>query len=376
MFSKKQHKTAISSSEAAGAIKQKDYFQLAAELLDISSTLYGRVDNEDKTVSISNQVMCLIASTGCRLDMDSCDVRKTFNKQEIIASDKSNDEFHEAGSDSGRLSSCFDKSDSSLTPFKASPKRSDELLKTIKQLEYAESLVRLLIGFADESQVDSYKMILIVFLISAHLRLHDEDLPEHKLDEFMQTRAKDFFILDAKELRRCATIAKAEFHLDVARTFLNMAHQVCVRVEPRDYALLGQIFHEIIENSASRCHALETIQQFEQLVKSNTAFSIDDIDSVAKLSYNYGVTLLELDQIDMAEKFMSMSLSLSKFASDSFKANLEVMQSSYAFVLEQKAQARGSASSKAVGMDLMHETPHKMNYEKEKEVAITLASFV
>jgi len=374
LFSKKQPKINSGSTSAeltAATIKQRDYHLLASEMLEISSQLYGNVENEVKAISISNQVMGLIASCGCRLDMDSSDSRGTGIKHDTIISNKRN-EFYvaDSSSDSVGLSSCFDKSESNTTPKQSSPKRSNELLKTIELLEFAESLVRSLIGFADDSYIDNYKTILLVFLISAHMRLQDDA----KLQEFMKKRERDFFNLSAHQLRLCAAIAKAEFLSDISRTFLNFANQVCVRNEPRDYALMGQIFSEIIENSASRSHALENIQEFEQLVKQNAQFSQDDIDGIAKLAYNYGVTLLELDQIDIAEKFLSMSLSLSNFASESFKANLSNMSNSYAFVLEKKAAA---VAAKAKGMDLLEETPRKLTFgEKEKDVALTLASLV
>ena len=373
LFSKKQSKGLNSGSTSAeltaATIKQRDYHLLASEMLEISSQLYGSVENEVKAISISNQVMGLIASCGCRLDMDNSDSRGTGIKHDTIISNKRN-EFYVADSSSDSMSSCFDKSESSTTPKQSSPKRSNELLKTIELLEFAESLVRSLVGFADDSYIDNYKTILLVFLISAHLRLQDDA----KLQEFMKKRERDFFNLSAHQLRLCAAMAKAEFLSDISRTFLNYANQCCVRNEPRDYALMGQIFNEIIENSASRSHALENIQEFEQLVKQHAPFSVDDIDGIAKLAYNYGVTLLELDQIDIAEKFLSMSLSLSNFASESFKSNLSNMSSSYAFVLQKKAAA---VAAKGKGMDLLDETPRKLNFgEKEKEVALTLASLV
>ena len=372
LFSKKQSKLNSGGTSAeltAATIKQRDYHRLASEMLEISSQLYGSVENEVKAISISNQVMGLIASCGCRLDMDSSDSRGTGIKHDTIISNKRK-EFYVADSSSDSMSSGFDKSESYTTPKQSSPKRSNQLLKTIELLEFAESLVRSLVGFADDSYIDNYKTILLVFLISAHLRLKDDA----KLQEFMKKRERDFFNLSAHQLRLCAAMAKTEFLSDISRTFLNYANQVCVRNEPRDYALMGQIFNEIIENSASRSHALENIQEFEQLVKQHAPFSVDDIDGIAKLAYNYGVTLLELDQIDIAEKFLSMSLSLSNFASESFKSNLSNMSSSYAFVLQKKAAA---VAAKGKGMDLLDETPRKLNFgEKEKEIALTLASLV
>ena len=379
LLSNKQVKDTTSSIGSKDTITEGTYLGIAADLLLISSQLYSHIDNDVKAISISNQVMGLILSCGSLMDMDVITVKNIINKKETNNLHESNEIDEAFSSDSMRLSSCFDKSDSSLASMKSSPtKRSDELLKTAESLEFAESLVRSLVGFADNSCIDNYKTIIFLYMISSYCRLQN-DL---KLQEFIKNREREFFNLSAQQLRTCATIAKKEYLFDSSRTFLNFAIQVCVRNEPRDYDLMGQVFVEVIESSPSRSHALENIQEFEQLTKSGAAFNIDEIESVARLSFNNGITLMELDQNDIAEKFISSALSLSNYASESFKSNLDNMQSSYTTVLQQKAsaiEAKGRSNSKAGGMvDLMHDTSsYQMHYgDKEKEVALTLASLV
>jgi len=52
----------------------------------------------------------------------------------------------------------------------------------------------------------------------------------------------------------------------------------------------------------------------------------DCVDRIVSLAYNYGVTLVDLDQVALVEKFVSKAISLLRFASDSLQSWLPRMQ--------------------------------------------------
>lgn len=75
------------------------------------------------------------------------------------------------------------------------------------------------------------------------------------------------------------------------------------------------------------------MEEFEQLALSLTncehGFHSDDIDRIVSLAYNYGVTLVDLEQVQLAEKFVSKAINLLHFASSAMKSWLPRMQVSF-----------------------------------------------
>jgi hypothetical protein len=70
---------------------EDSYLGMAADLLLISSKLYGNVDNEIKAISISNQVMGLILACGSLMDMDAILAKQNIDKKETSNLYKSDD---------------------------------------------------------------------------------------------------------------------------------------------------------------------------------------------------------------------------------------------------------------------------------------------
>jgi hypothetical protein len=346
-------------------------------MLEIAAKLYGNIVCEAKTVSVTNQVMCLILSCGCRLDkhfetkLSGALMNKMSNKNEKTTE-------MEADIDSGSFGFSLSLEKSHSSSVAPGSSLNEDLSIVIKTIEEVESLVRSLTGFADNDFAESFKSITLVYMIGTYCKQQNDQ----KLQEFVKTKERDLFCLTALELQQCATIAKEELHgvSDTSRIFLKLAIQACIRNEPRDYSLLGQIFNEIIESSPSRSHALQYIEEFEQMLKTDSPFSVDDIDAIAKLSYNHGITLMELQHTDLAEKFISLSLSLSKHTSESFKlSNIESMQDAYKYLLEQIQQEkeqnhRSSGISDIIGggMSIYDKSLYK-NTDKERDAALTLA---
>lgn len=55
-------------------------------------------------------------------------------------------------------------------------------------------------------------------------------------------------------------------------------------------------------------------------------FDIDDIDNIVSITYNYGITLMSLEQIDLSEKFIGKAISLMQFVSPILSNWLDHMQ--------------------------------------------------
>ena len=137
-----------------------------------------------------------------------------------------------------------------------------------------------------------------------------------------------------------------------------------------DYSVLGTVNRELIELSPSRRAALEKVEEFTQMAMTlaharnsatvdnnttttdnddthrtttsantagpatahtthtttSTAFLSEDIDHIVSLAFNYGVTLGDLDQPALAERFISKAIALLTCASPVVKAWLPKMQ--------------------------------------------------
>jgi hypothetical protein len=171
-----------------------------------------------------------------------------------------------------------------------------------------------------------------------------------------QDNTQQLLQLSANQLLSCSSINSLERKggsLDNTRTLLTLALQVCLRDSHHDdhhnsndsnssnsssgnhMHLAGDIYRRLVEISASRRQAIETIEEFTQLVQSahlstegggGTAFKTDDIDHIAVQAYNYAVTLSELEDVQLAERFASQSLILARFASPRFKEWVTKMQ--------------------------------------------------
>ena len=65
-------------------------------------------------------------------------------------------------------------------------------------------------------------------------------------------------------------------------------------------------------------------------------FLSDDVDSIITTTFNYAVTLNELGQSDLAERFMAKALNLLRFGSQVLKAKQRQIQASYGVILNNK----------------------------------------
>ena len=180
-------------------------------------------------------------------------------------------------------------------------------------------------------------------------QVHDNNL----LQTFLLTKENDFLSLSALQLKRCAEIAsELGGTVDVVQKLLTLSLQICLRGAPPDHLLMGELFRRLIINSPARRDALDHVRKFEQLATGcafsrnadmgddegpyTCPFDVEDVDSVASTSYNYGLTMLDFGQAGLAEVFVSKALSLLPFASSTLQLWRDRIQDTYMAVLKAK----------------------------------------
>ena len=109
----------------------------------------------------------------------------------------------------------------------------------------------------------------------------------------------------------------------------------------------GYIFSKLIRLSATRQQALDTICEFGKwVVHSASCVDTENVDKICATTYNHGVTLCELGQLQMAEKFLTQALLLlphtSKVVADEWKTRI---QEAYAHILRCQEASKAKSSS-------------------------------
>ena len=178
-----------------------------------------------------------------------------------------------------------------------------------------------------------------------------------QLSEFYENN-KDLFncYMQPIDLQHCANIARKTYggNLEVSRCLLDMAIQISLRDPFPAYHRIGNMYYELISTAGTRQKAFEKIEDFLQLIttlgnqgdENIQLFSADDIDAICSVSYNYGVSLMELSNFDFAEKFISKSLALLAFTSQALSGWKSNMQDAYSQVLRAKVDARSLTSKR------------------------------
>jgi hypothetical protein len=198
-----------------------------------------------------------------------------------------------------------------------------------------------------------------------------------RCEQFLAAHQQDLLALSSADLMRCATAAKGERggSIEMTRSLLSLALQVCNREIRPSYAVMGSLYRQLMELSPSRQLALERVEEFEQLAQSlrlqqqqhsvgdnedgedvdgHSAphFDRQDVDAIVSLAYNYGVALLELEQMTLSEKFLAKAIALLQHASSALNGWLGKMQETYALVLKAKSDnANKHCPTRVIGLD-------------------------
>jgi hypothetical protein len=200
-------------------------------------------------------------------------------------------------------------------------------------VEMASKLLEKSLDFADEEEKELQNSAVILQFGCFSLigdPINSENFILKTLPYLQSLKLENIHILYS-----IAESSKA-FSLESLRLLLSNALKIAVsgnlpNIDDMKYC--GWICRRLIQISSSRKQALEKIQEFEQLLLRvskqyivSEVFDPEDIDETLALAYNYGVTLIDLNQLVLAEQFLLKSLSLVRFASDSYRLYLPRME--------------------------------------------------
>ncbi len=232
-----------------------------------------------------------------------------------------------------------------------------------------------------------------------------------QLRELISTREQDFLLLSAIDLKKCADIAcsEPEGTAEAARLLLQLSWQVCNQGRapgqsglassastplPSDTAeternrLIGNLFCHMIELAPCRDEALNKAQEFLQLLQNkvkphkvgestpagagtstnnlfgteeqqngvdpsataaHVPFAQESVDQITAVTYNYGVTLSELGQPKLAEKFINTAIGLMRYASTEMKQWSRRIEDSYLELLSTTEEDAASLQLQSAG---------------------------
>jgi len=316
MFTINDEATSLSTDR-----EKEDCLLLVARLYELAHFLFERMEER-----ISNDLtLCLLLSAAARIDADSYSRTNTSQPSTISAitaaftgiTKSSDGETPFSDYDPSRSSSSAQVPSNNLMQARLSIHKANRQLKALSDFE------------DDESRHLRRSSLIFEFYVLCRLR----DTPQCRA--FLQENRDDFLLLTPHDLLYCSKVSRRErgVSIEVTRTLLTMSLQASNLRSAPDYAMIGGIYRDLIELSPSRTHALEHVEEFEQLICNASSavvqpvrFDVCDIDYIVSLSYNYGVTLIDLDQILLAEKFVTKALHLISFSSDALKGWLPKLQ--------------------------------------------------
>lgn len=323
--------------------EKEDCLLLVARLYELAHFLFERIEQHNNNNSSSNDLtLCLLLSAAARIDADSYS-RTTTNTAQLSGGSTMTmmmsggmaalTSVTKSSSDGDIPLSDYDPTSSSSISSSSSIVPSNNLLQARLSIHKANRQLKALSDFDDdESRHLRRSSLIFEFYVLCRLR----DTP--KCRAFLLENRDDFLLLAPQDLLYCSKVSRRErgVSIEVTRTLLTLSLQASNMRPSPDYTMIGGIYRDLIELSPSRSSALEHVEEFEQLIcnaSSSTLqpvrFDVCDIDYIVSLSYNYGVTLIDLDQILLAERFVTKALHLISFASDALKGWLPKLQVRY-----------------------------------------------
>ena len=320
--------------------EREDCLLLVARLYELAHFLFERMEQQNS--SSNDLTLCLLLSAAARIDADSYS-RTTTNTIQLSGGSTMTmmmsggmaalPSITKASSDGETSFSDYDPPSSSSISSSSSIVPSNNLLQAQLSIHKANRQLKALSDFDDdESRHLRRSSLIFEFYVLCRLR----DTP--KCRAFLLENRDDFLLLAPQDLLYCSKVSRRErgVSIEVTRTLLTLSLQASNMRPSPDYTMIGGIYRDLIELSPSRSSALEHVEEFEQLIcnaSSSTLqpvrFDVCDIDYIVSLSYNYGVTLIDLDQILLAERFVTKALHLISFASDALKGWLPKLQVQY-----------------------------------------------
>lgn len=250
-----------------------------------------------------------------------------------------------------------------------------DLIKKSKELcEKAQKLQHKLMDFADQEDQLLHNTSTILLLTC-----YSKDGDINYSEDFIKKNANDIKLLSIIDLKTCIDLISSSrnFSIEAVRLLIDFGINSSITkiqqernsifgtstssnknlssdsVTPNlleSYYHLGWMYRNLIELAPSRKVAYDKVLEFENLIKdtynyfnitlpaspSIQIFNQEDIDQILALSYNYAITLIDLDQLQLAELFMKRALSLLNYSSENCKEYQPRLQETFAYIITLK----------------------------------------
>lgn len=206
--------------------------------------------------------------------------------------------------------------------------------------ERAVALLQMHFDFADE---EDKKLISTALILQ--FGCFDAIGDRERSESFINGKMSEIQSMGMEDMREIIDIV--ENSLQFSMEALRMLLQCGIRAistnlkkvsTSQNNTLLDWMYCKAIEISPSRKQALEMLHDFEQYFKaamktSSTSdesmsqiIEISTLDKIIAMSYNYAVTLIDLDQISLAEQFLLKAMTLVNYGSPQAKEWRSKMQ--------------------------------------------------
>lgn len=209
----------------------------------------------------------------------------------------------------------------------------DHILQARQNAELADELIHQQGEFSSDEDGEILGSVVVTGLAAYTYHGSSEDC-----DAFVQRKRSRFLLLPLHHLEQCVELAAHSriCSSDILRCLLLIALQACKSKPEIPYRMVGSLYRRLLELSPSRRAAFDKLQEFLQQLQQQEQrqekkheqgeqekgiyeFDQSDIDYIFALAYNYGIALLDLDQLSLAEQFLKQTLELISYASDAMQ---------------------------------------------------------
>eukprot|EP01031_Cornospumella_fuschlensis_P024462 gene24462-29565_t len=277
---------------------------VAATFYQLASTLYVSLPNANCAEYLRRHMGCLLQS--CAANLDAYQVQLYCIEADITLPTRV---------DEGNTGNLEDSQAVEI-------EQQGRIRRCRSAAELLESLLLKMAEFADEEDI---KMLCIMLLL--HFSSYCLSGSTAECEQFIEKKKGIFMRASGSVLNDCVTIASSSHvcSTDTLRQLITCTLQACLGHSKVCYRLVGSFYRRLIELAPSRKYALSKIEEIEQLLREvickkknqqdDDSFDQFDIDQIFTLTYNYGVTLLDLDQLSLAENFMTKAAKLLPYTS-------------------------------------------------------------
>jgi hypothetical protein len=139
-------------------------------------------------------------------------------------------------------------------------------------------------------------------------------------EDFVISKRNQFILLDIESMRDCVDLVtnSRKLSTESLRNLLDIAEKICTKSSPI-HKMSGLIYRKAIEVSPNRLVAFNKVESFLKLIEDPTNrnnIDNEEIENITIQTYNFGITLIDLDQLGLAEKFNNLAIQLTNYCNN------------------------------------------------------------